>query len=492
MEISNFGKMKWSNSNAIWLAVSLDREARQPLHAQLARHLRRFILQKRLAPGERLPASRVLAEELSVSRGTITSAFDQLVSEGYIDGRPGSGVYVAKDIPDYNLSVQIDPTGRRKNPGPAAPIRPRPFETAVPDLNGFPHREWARLLEQSWREPDAAKFAKPDPFGWGPLREAIASHLGEWRGIRCSPTQIIITTGMSGSIELITQTTLQVGDLVLTEDPGFPPLRNALQSNGMKCAAVPVDQLGFNLRSVTNRTLRRARAIAITPSRQFPLGMTLPLPRRLELLEWASERNGYIIEDDFDSEYRYQGQPLPALMALDDRQRVIYVGSFSKVLLPTLRLGFVVMPEELIDAAAARVGRAANHASMIAQPALAEFMRAGGFATHVRRMRRLYSGRQKTFLKSLQANAGDLLLAEPASGGMHLVVTMASKLTKRMSDIEASTRAAKAGVTATALSTYFEGPLTQEGLVLGYAGYEDTAIEEAVGQLAKALRQRTR
>lgn len=484
--------MTWSNSNAAWLTVTLDREERQPLHAQLARHLRRLILQKRLAAGERLPASRTLAAELSVSRGTVTSAFDQLIGEGYIDGRPGSGVYVARDIPDYQLSIDVEPTGQRETTTPPVPARPRPFETAVPDLHGFPHRDWARLLEQSWREPDAAKFAKPDSFGWGPLRQAIASHLGEWRGVRCSPSQIAITTGLSGSIELIARTALQTGDLVLTEDPGFPPLRSALRSNELECTAVPVDDLGFSLHPIANRTLKRARAIAVTPSRQFPLGMTLPLPRRLELLEWASEHNGYIIEDDFDSEYRYQGQPLPALMALDERERVIYVGSFSKVMLPTLRLGFVVLPNDLIDAAAATIGSSAYNASMIAQPALAEFMQTGGFATHVRRMRRLYSGRQKTLVKLLQVSADDLLSAEPASGGMHIVARMMPELAKRMTDTEAATRAAKAGVMATALSAYFEGSSSQQGLVLGYAGYDDGALEEAVCQLTKVLRRRSR
>ncbi len=484
--------MNWSNSNAAWLAISLDRGARQPLHAQLAAHLRRLILQKRLAPGERLPASRILAAELTVSRGTITGAYDQLVGEGYIEGRPGSGVYVATDIPDYQLSVKAEPTERRDIAQPPAPASPRPFETAIPDINAFPHRDWARLLEQTWRAPDTAQFARADPFGWGPLRHAIASHLGEWRGVRCSPSQIIITTGLTGSIELIAKTALRKGDLVLAEDPGFPPLRKALRSNDLRCITVPVDDQGFSLRSIASRTLECPRAIAVTPSRQFPLGMTLPLSRRLELLEWASEHDGYVIEDDFDSEYRYQGQPLPALMALDERQRVIYVGSFSKVMLSTLRLGFVVLPENLIEAAAARTGRDAYNASMIAQPALAEFMQTGGFATHVRRMRRIYSGRQKTLLKSLEINADDVLIANPASGGMHIVASLTPKLAKRLSDNEASTRGAKAGVTATALSTYFDGPVSQQGLVLGYAGYDDSAIETAVRQMATALRRRGR
>lgn len=405
-------------------------------------------------------------------------------------GRPGSGVYVATDIPDYQLAVEANPAARRDIAIPPGPEPPRPFETAVPDINAFPHREWARLLEQSWREPDTTKFSRSDPFGWGPLRQAIATHLGEWRGVRCTASQIIITTGLSGSIDLIAKIALRRGDLVLTEDPGFPPLRHALRSNDLQCITIPVDDQGFSLHAVASRTLAGTRAIAVTPSRQFPLGMTLPLSRRLELLEWASDHDGYVIEDDFDSEYRYQGQPLPALMALDQRQRVIYVGSFSKVMLPTLRLGFLVLPENLIDAAAAKAGRDAYTASMIAQPALAAFMQTGGFATHVRRMRRLYSGRQRTLLKSLQANADDLVMVKPAAAGMHIVIALAPKLAARLSDNEASADIANTGVTATALSTYFDGPADQEGLVLGYAGYDDKAIDSAICQMAHALRKR--
>ena len=483
--------MNWSNSNTAWLTLTLDRKSRQPLHAQLVAHLRRLILQRKLASGERLPASRILAAELTVSRGTITSAFDQLVSEGYIEGRPGSGVYVATDIPDYQLSVDADPAARRDIAMPPRPAPPRPFETAIPEISAFPHRDWARLLEQTWREPDTTKFSRSDPFGWGPLRQAIATHLGEWRGVRCSAEQIIITSGLSGSIELIARIALKKGDLVLTEDPGFPPLRRALRSNDLECIAVPVDGQGFGLHNVGKKTLARARAIAVTPSRQFPLGTTLPLSRRLELLEWANGSDGYVIEDDFDSEYRYQGQPLPALMALDQHQRVIYVGSFSKVMLPTLRLSFVVLPENLIGAAAS-TDRDAYNASMIAQPALAEFMKTGGFATHVRRMRRLYSGRQKTLLKSLNTHADDLLIAKPASGGMHIIAALTPKLARRVADNEASVRIAKAGVTATALSTFFEGRAGQEGLVLGYAGYDDDSIECAVRQMAQALRRPVR
>lgn len=477
--------MDRSTLSAALLSISLDRDIGLPLHAQLARHLRKIILERRVVSGERLPSSRLLAAELSVSRVTITTAFDQLISEGYAEGRHGSGVYVSTDLPDYPVSLDQVP---RPSIALPAPIPPKPFETAVPDLASFPHQEWARLLEQTWRAPDVALLARPDVFGWGPLRHAIAQHLTDWRGINCSPTQIVVTSGLVESIELIAKTALRTGDTVLTENPGHHVLRKALEFSGLHCKSAPVDRLGFNTQAAIKKA-PKARAVAITPSRQFPLGMTLPLARRLELLEWAGSRNGFIIEDDFDSEYRFQGQPLPALMSLDDQDRVIYVGSFSKVLLPTLRLGFVVFPEKLIDRAISVIAETGPRASMLAQPVLATFMQSGAFATHIRRMRRLYAGRQKSLIAAIETEADDLLQVEPANGGMHVVVKFRSELAKRMSDIEASERAAKAGVTASSLSSYFVGKPTQQGLILGFSGYNNDAINDGVDRLAAALRR---
>ena len=438
---------------------------------------------------ERLPSSRLLADELSVSRVTVTTAFDQLISEGYAEGRHGSGVYVAADLPDYTLSKDRGTHDAIDDDDLPVPKLPVPFETSAPDLVNFPHREWARLIDQVWRSPKPALLARPDPFGWGPLRRAIASHLSDWRGVQCAPSQIVITSGLVDAVELIAKAALCAGDIVMVEDPGHHVLRNALSANGLACKPVPVDESGFNVQA-SAKWSRDARAIVVTPSRQFPLGMTLPLARRLELLEWAGRTSGLIIEDDFDSEYRYVGQPLPALMSLDDQECVIYVGSFSKVLLPTLRLGFVVLPKRLIADAREVMGSTGPRASLLAQPPLQRFMESGGFATHIRRMRRLYAQRQKVLVTALEHHAEGLLSVEPASGGMHVVADLAPKLSDRLTDIEAAERARAAGISASALSTYFAGKATQQGLVLGYAGFDDKAIQSSAARLAKVLRRR--
>lgn len=477
--------MSQSTSNAALLSISLDRDLKEPLHAQLAGHFRRLILERRFEAGERLPSSRLLASELSVSRVTVTTAFDQLMSEGYAEGRHGSGLYVAADLPDYNFAVDGAARDVTQVDDLPAPKQPRPFETSLPDLENFPHRDWARLIEQAWRSPEPALLAKPDPFGWAPLRRAIATHLSDWRGVQCTPAQIVMTSGLVDAIELIARAALRAGDTVLVEEPGHRVLRSALRANGLACTPVPVDENGFTLPASAERR-RKARAVIVTPSRHFPLGMVLPLARRLELLDWASRAKGLVIEDDFDSEYRYVGQPLPALMSLDDQDRVVYVGSFSKVLLPTLRLGFVVLPRRLIDDARSVITASGPRASLLAQPALHRFMETGGFATHIRRMRRLYAQRQQVLVKSL-ADTDGLLDVAPASGGMHVIGDLGPRLSRHMTDREAAERAAAAGITASALSTYYAGTPSRQGLVLGYASFDEDTLRSSAVRLVQAL-----
>ncbi|MGI9477347.1 MAG: PLP-dependent aminotransferase family protein [Hyphomicrobiaceae bacterium] len=474
-----------STSSAAILSISLDRDLKDPLHGQLASQFRKLILERRFGAGERLPSSRMLADELSVSRVTVTTAFDQLISEGYAEGRHGSGVYVAADLPDYTFSLDHRSHDAIDDDLPA-PRLLRPFETSAPDLESFPYRDWARLIDQVWRAPEPALLAKPDPFGWGPLRRAIASHLKDWRGVECAPSQIVITSGLTDAIELIAKTALVEGDTVLVEEPGHHVLRNALSANGMMFKPVPVDENGFDIQ-FRGKKARNASAVVVTPSRQFPMGMTLPLARRLELLEWAGRRGGLIIEDDFDSEYRFVGQPLPALMSLDDQECVIYVGSFSKVLMPSLRLGFVVLPRRLLSNAGRVIGSTGARASLLAQPALQRFMETGGFATHIRRMRRLYAQRQRVLVSTLKHYADGLLHVESTSGGMHVVADFTPMLSERMTDIEAAERAGAAGITASALSTYFAGTPLRQGLVLGYASFDEASIRSTAARLARVL-----
>jgi len=472
--------MNKTTSDAAILSLSLDRETGQPLQGQLAQALRGLVHRSRLRSGDRLPSSRGLAEELSVSRVTVTSVYDQLIAEGYLEGRWGSGVYVAADLPD--LPVAEPESGAQDEPvAPLAPVRP--FLHSAADQREFPFAEWARLSDQVWRKPEAALMARADPFGWPPLRAAIAAHLRDWRGLDCTAAQIVITSGLAETVELVARAALSPGDQVAVEEPGHSVLWQAIANAGLAPAHVRVDAQGFDIDCAPQDTA----AVVVTPSRQFPLGVTMPLARRLRLLEWARETGGLVLEDDFDGEIRYRGQPLPAMMSLDDSQRVLYVGSFSKVMFPALRLAYAVLPEPLVPALSQVIGGIGPKASLVSQPVLARFIAGGGFATHLRRMRRLYGARQKALLDAIARHAGGLLEAEPEAGGMHLIARPGPDLKGRLSDREACARAEAAGITVRPLSALFAGTPDEEGFVLGYAGYTEAELDEAVRVWVAAL-----
>ena len=295
------------------------------------------------------------------------------------------------------------------------PREPLPFHPAIPDLAAFPHALWARHLERAWRRPDPALLALPDPAGYAPLRAAIASHLSAWRGLNVSAGQIIITSGATQAMALAARALLAPGDTVLMEDPGFAPMKAAMRDADLVPHPHAIDEDGFDIESAA-QACPSARAVLVTPSRHYPLGITLPLPRRLALIDWATRNDAFIFEDDYDSEFRYVGQPLPALSALDSGHRTLYIGSFSKLLSPALRLGYLVVPAPLLP----RFKQALSQhqgASLVPQPALANFMETGEFAAHLRKMRRLYARRQKTLLEALEQHLPDHLIAAPDPSG---------------------------------------------------------------------------
>ncbi len=478
--------MNKTTFDASMLAFALDRTMAEPLQVQLAGHLRRLILTGRVGPGARLPSSRVLADELSVSRVTIVAAMEQLISEGYAESRRGSGLYVSGDLPE-NL-LQVGNVGPPPSASMAMPVPVRPFQAGAPDTALFPHRDWARLLDTIWRRPEPALLANADPLGWAPLRAAIAEHLNLWRGIACSPHQVIVTSGAVEAINLLARTVFRSGDRVLIEEPGYRAMRRALELNGLQCQPVPVDAHGFDTTSLTSGATP-AKGVAVTPSRHYPLGATLPLSRRLELLDWARRTGGIVIEDDFDSEYRYQGRPLPALMSLDDDDCVVYVGSFSKVLSSSLRIGFMVAPETMLAGISRLLAETGTSAALIAQPVLARFMADGGFAAHIRRMRRIYARRQTKLLAAAAAHLDGLLDVRPAAAGMHLVAELAPALAARMNDASIAARAAGAALTVQPLSSFYAGVPLRQGLIMGFAGFEEAAIEAGAERLGHVLRQ---
>jgi len=477
--------------------VVLDPAAAEPLHRQLYFGIREAILDGRLRPGLRLPASRTLARELGISRNTVLSAFEQLAAEGYLDGRVGAGSFVSRRLPEETLSARSPAGGGetrgRTGPGPSrrgamlaglgrSSARPRPFAPGVPELAQFPFDQWARLLAGRWRRPKAEFLVGGAAAGYRPLREALADYLSSARAVACAAEQVIITSGTQQALDLVTRVMIDPGDPVWVEEPGYPVTSAALIAAGAQIVSIPVDGEGLSV-AAGRAGEPRARLACISPSHQYPLGITMSLKRRLELLEWAHEVDGVILEDDYDSEYRYAGRPLAALQGLDRDGRVIYLGTLSKVMFPGLRIGYMVVPEHLVDAFLAVRSLIDAHPSSIAQAALADFITQGHLAGHIRRMRLLYAERQAALIAALRARLDGALRVGPDTAGMHLVARLAPGLDDRAF----SARARALGVDAPALSTYYRGPPRAHGLLLGYAGFSEAEMSAATARLARAI-----
>ena len=475
MKMTNYAENNKANLQAALLALSLDRTGQVPMHAQLAEALRDLIRRGVAPSGAALPASRALAKDLGISRVTTLGAYDQLVAEGYLDTRQGAGTFVAADLPPMETSdTPPDPVT------PPIGVQPLvPFHPGLPDTAHFPHAVWAKHLETAWRRPDPDLLAQPDPLGWPPLRAAIADHLNAWRGLSCSAGQVVITSGSVEAFSLLSRL-MPEGETVLTEAPCYGPMLQAFRGRGLECRSIPVDAHGLQ-----TDALPAARAVALTPSRNYPLGMTLPLSRRLALLDWAKAQDALVIEDDYDSEFRFSGPPLPALASLS-ADRVIYVGSFSKLMMPAIRLAYLVVPDRLVAAVTALLQPLGSQASVIPQPALARFMEAGEFATHLRRMRRIYGQRREVLLQALTDHLPDHLIPQDVASGMHLVCDLGPALRGRR-DTEVVGIGQSAGLTLRALSRYPEAPEGLQGVVMGYAAFDDAALIDGVRLLAVAL-----
>ena len=482
--------------DATLVSVALDDAQAPPLYVQLFEQVRDQILSGRLKPQQRLPSTRALAKDLNVSRTTTLAAYEQLMSEGYIEGREGSGAYVAPTLPEDLLLVRapgetVDAAAQTEpladTPSVERSVQ-RPFDTSGQDIELFPFADWSRLLAKTWRTPRPELLHQCHVFGHLPLRGAIAAHLRELRGVECSAEQVVITSSATQSVSLLVRTLLGRGDQVFVEDPGYPTIARALEDLGVTMTPSAVDAQGF---TVPSQALKpdAPRAAIITPSRQYPLGMTMPLARRLEVLSWAEATGTWIIEDDYDSEYRYVGRPLSALMSLDQGGRVIYVGSFSKTMFKSLRLGFVILPGPLIGPAQKALAALGAGASAIAQPALAEFIGSGQFAAHIRKMRRLYSERQRALRDVLETRFAGLLEVPKQSGGMHLPAFFTESLAARVSDVQASQALAAAGVTAEPLSPHYLRIEPRQGLLLGFAGFAPEEIRSAGLVMAEVLGQ---
>jgi GntR family transcriptional regulator / MocR family aminotransferase len=471
-----------------------------PLHQQLYTHLRSAILNRQLAAGTRLPSTRALARELGVARNTVLNAFEQLLAEGYLEGKTGSGTYINRVLPDELLQVYTTPSlpqhaqqsralsqrGTLLSTTPASISRDsgpsRAFRPGVPAFDTFPFDVWARLMARHWRQPPVELLSYGNPAGYQPLREAIADYLRTGRGVQCTPEQVVVVAGSQQGLDLAARVLLDPGDAVWVEDPGYIGARGALTSAGAALVPVPVDREGLNVREAIARC-PTAHLVYITPSHQFPLGVTMSLSRRLALLEWAQQVGAWILEDDYDSEYRYTGRPLPALQGLDTENRTVYLGTLSKTLFPSLRLGYLVVPPDLVDAFIAAKALADRHAPSVEQAVLAAFIIDGHFDRHIRRTRLLYAERQAALVDAAAKHLKGLLEVRPAEAGMHLV----GYLPEGKDDYAISRLAATHGVDTPPLSAYTLMPQQARGLMLGYAAFSHAEINEGIRRLAVVL-----
>jgi len=476
-----------------------------PLHRQVYARIRGSILTGALKPGHRLPSTRTLASDLGLSRITVESAFTQLRAEGFVVRRVGSGSFVADVMPETVRAPRMmrGAGARTSTPARRAPhadalsargraitraaLEPEPvgvrvLQPCMPALDVFPHATWARIVARRARQQGTALLSYGDAAGFRPLREAVATYLCGARGARCSWEQVVIVSGAQQGIELAARLLLDPGDEAWLEEPGYLGARGALHTAGASVIPVRVDDEGLDV-DAGIEAAPRARLAYVTPSHQYPLGVTMSLARRLALLAWAERANAWIIEDDYDSEFRYSGRPIASLQGLDEAGRVFYVGTFNKVMFPSLRLGYLVAPPELVDTVVAARALSDGHPPVHAQAALADFMNDGHFGAHVRQMRALYHERRDVLVDALASRLGDRLRIGPSEAGMHVAARMAEK----GSDAELVAAANAKGVGVGGLARQYVGRQKAQGLLLGFSGSPPDEMRRAVKVLAKLM-----
>lgn len=479
--------------------ISIERSRAQPLHRQLYGDLRAAIVAGRFRKGMRLPATRGLAADLGVSRNTVISAFDQLRAEGYLESRVGSGAFVSTSLPDEMLWIGASPRDQKAPPGirpslsergrAAAriapffpPVRPLPFRHGLPALDAFPLRLWARMAARRWRRLPRELLGYGHAAGYRPLRQAIADYLAEARAVRCDANQVVMVAGSQQALYLGAQLLLDPGDLAWIEDPGYLGARTALLAAQAQLVPVPTDERGLNVAQGKHRS-PRAKLAYVTPSNQYPTTVTMNLARRMELLEWARGCGAWIIEDDYDSEFRFTSRPVPSLQGLDSRGSVIYIGTFSKMLVPGLRLGYIVLPPTLVDKFAAASALMTRHLPSIEQVVLADFIMEGHLARHVRRMRTVYLER-RAHLMAIQDELARWLEIQAPEAGTHALAW----LRRGISDAVAARAAADHGVETRPFSAYCLRTNVRNGLVLGYGAFSRAQLSVGARKLAAALK----
>ena len=480
----------------------------EPLAQQVYQAFRRAILAGEMAPATRLPSTRTLALELDVSRNVVLLAYEQLLAEGYAEGRAGSGTYVASALPEAPRAPRPRRDGRKiRAPGSAALSRygrrlaelppagpgavsvenrlPYDFRYGVPSTDDFPGGVWRGIVARRMRAGSLGAMVYGPPEGHAPWRHALAAYLRRARGVVCEPDQIIVVNGSQQALDLTSRVLLDAGDRVVIEDPQYQGARRVFAAAGAVTMAVSVDADGLDVARIRPRG-RAARLAYVTPSHQFPTGVVMSLARRLALLEWAERTGAYILEDDYDSEYRYEGRPIEAVQGLDAAGRVIYMGTFSKVLFPALRLGYLVLPPPLVAPFTAAKWLTDRHTATLEQEALTEFVGDGHFERHLRRARMRHASRRAALLDAVTEHLGDRVEIMGANAGVHLLVWLRDVPPRGLNRMIAA--AAAEGVGVYPVAPYYIEPPRRAGLILGYASLTEAEIRTGIRRLAAVVK----
>ncbi|MBN9467817.1 MAG: PLP-dependent aminotransferase family protein [Bosea sp.] len=478
-----------------WLAHPA--HAGLPLHARIQRAIRQLILDGTLGRGKPLPASRALARSLDLSRDTVEAAYAQLHAEGFIERRVGSGSFVAETselapgrrqwrraAPRLSHAPNLSRRGEAifRSGGVRELLSPRPFAPGIPETRSFPIRLWERLERQVLKEAGTAALLHADPQGVEPLRRAIADYVNLERGAHATPDRVLVLTSSQQALALCASVLLDAGEHIFIEDPAYYGARKAFDAAGLDCVPIRLDHQGLLVDEIISEP-RRARAVFLTPSHQFPSGATLALDRRLALIEWADRHQAWIIEDDYDSEFHYAGKPTACVQGLDPHERTIYIGTFTKSLFPGLRIGYVVLPRELVEPMTVARTLLDGHSAPLAQMTLARFMEGGHFGAHVRAMRGIYAERLGLLAGLVDKHLAGVAEAQVPAGGLQMPCLLKSGLSEQA----AIDSARRAGIALLGLSSLYAAGDGKPGFLMGFAAYTPSEIEAAVGKLATAL-----
>ena len=487
------------------LPIVIDQDSSVSIGQQLYDSLRHLVIAGKVQAGEKLPSSRGLAEQLGVSRPTVSDCYDQLISEGYLEARHGSGTYVAtvkpeialgkikskksEDISRYPISSFAARFAQRAPSTAAALLHEIAFLPWLPAVDQFPHATWSKLLAKHTRSVEATAAASQtfrtsfEPRGIQALREAIAKMVLRFRDIQCSPEQVVLTMGLNHALDLVSRLHLGTGATAAVEDPGYPFAAEIIRATGASVLSLGVDEDGLDIQSLGVNSRRQPLLVYVTPAHQFPTGVVMSLKRRLELLEYAAQSKAILFEDDFDSEFRYKGRPIPALKSLDRQGRVIYAGTFNQTVLPSLGLGYLIVPEELVLVYRRARALLAEPFPLALQLTLTQFIEDGDFDRHVKKLRILYGQRRQCLIENLQKYFGERVELSGDQSGVYIVARFQTK----KSDEQVSSEAAELGVGLLPVSTFSSERIGSGAFVMGFANLEEELIEEGVRRLATVL-----